>query len=364
MKGLWWKGLGVLILIYVLVAGLGVPLKPGIVGVDPNTFNAGERIQLQVTGYNSFYKEAGEVRAWLKTEEDVWEKEPLFLEAAEVNIQDDRRLEIIFDLPAFLPQTTTFQGFTLILDNAVDGPSLLPGAVFIRQDSMYKEAGVQAWSQDQPGSFEVKSDFSFPFRNILAESIRNTYFHVPLWFSMLFILLASVVFSIRYLLWKRPIDNRKAVSLARVGVWFGILGLITGAIWAKNTWGAYWSFDVKQNMTAVALLIYLAYFILRAGFEDYEQRARLSAIYNIFAFSTLIPLLYVIPRLTDSLHPGAGGNPALGGEDLDNTMRLVFYPAIIGWTLLGVWMAQLSFRFEQLRERMLEIEDEEILLAD
>ncbi|HRJ14788.1 MAG TPA: cytochrome c biogenesis protein CcsA, partial [Saprospiraceae bacterium] len=143
---------------------------------------------------------------------------------------------------------------------------------------------------------------------------------------------------------------RRAAAYTRVGVMFGILGLVTGAIWAKNTWNAYWSWDVKQNMTAIALFIYIAYFILRAAFEDAERKARLSAVYNVFAFVALIPLIFVIPRLTDSLHPGAGGNPALGGEDLDNTMRMIFYPAIIGWTLLGAWMAQLNYRIDRLAD--------------
>ena len=108
-------------------------------------------------------------------------------------------------------------------------------------------------------------------------------------------------------------------------------------------------------MTVIALLIYLAYFILRAVFDDPDKRARISAVYNIFAFAALIPLIYVIPRLTDSLHPGAGGNPALGGEDLDNTMRLVFYPAIIGWTLIGLWMASLLARLEKVRLKWFDV---------
>ncbi|MEL7120225.1 MAG: cytochrome c biogenesis protein CcsA, partial [Bacteroidota bacterium] len=143
-------------------------------------------------------------------------------------------------------------------------------------------------------------------------------------------------------------------SLTRIVTIWGVLGLITGAIWAKNTWGAYWSWDVKQNMTAIALLIYFAYFVLRASFEDMEKKARLGAVYNIFAFVALIPLIYVIPRLTDSLHPGAGGNPALGGEDLDNTMRMIFYPAVIGWTLLAFWMASLWYRADRLQRYLLE----------
>jgi heme exporter protein C len=82
--------------------------------------------------------------------------------------------------------------------------------------------------------------------------------------------------------------------------------------------------------------------------EDGMQRARLSAGYNLFAFALLIPLLFIVPRMTDSLHPGNGGNPALGGEDLDHKMRLVFYPAVIGFTLLGAWIAQLVYRVGRL----------------
>jgi heme exporter protein C len=67
--------------------------------------------------------------------------------------------------------------------------------------------------------------------------------------------------------------------------------------------------------------------------------------YNIFAFVMLIPLLFIVPRLTDSLHPGNGGNPAMGGEDLDQTMRWVFYPAVVGWILLGMWVSQLKARY-------------------
>jgi heme exporter protein C len=78
--------------------------------------------------------------------------------------------------------------------------------------------------------------------------------------------------------------------------------------------------------------------------KDEEKRARISAVYNIFAFALMIPLLFVLPRMVDSLHPGAGGNPGFNAYDLDNGMRLVFYPAIIGWFLLGLWITQLKVR--------------------
>ena len=120
-------------------------------------------------------------------------------------------------------------------------------------------------------------------------------------------------------------------------------------LWAKYTWGSYWSGDPKQNASAIGMLIYLAYFVLRGSIEDLQKKARISAVYNIFAFAMLIPLLFVLPRLTDSLHPGNGGNPGFNAYDLDSKMRMVFYPAIIGWTLLGFWLAELNARIESIK---------------
>ncbi len=339
--------MGVAILTYVILTGLLVPLGPGIQAVSPGNARAGETVQLTATGYNTRWgSEPDALRAWLKLDDEF------FLEAESVEVRDDRRLDLSFALPAFLPVERKVQDFTLIVDSPSDGPIVLPASLFVTQDNVDKARGLAQWPGAQLEGLHAVDHMTFPFRNILAETIRNTYFHVPLWFAMLFLFTGSLIFSIRYLRHKREIDDRKAVALTRAGILYGLLGLLTGAIWARFTWGAFWSWDIKQNMTAIGLLIYFAYFVLRNAFEEDPARsARLGAVYNIFAFSTLIPLLYVIPRMTDSLHPGAGGNPALGGEDLDNTMRMVFYPAIIGWTLLGFWIASLSFRAEALRAR-------------
>jgi heme exporter protein C len=69
-----------------------------------------------------------------------------------------------------------------------------------------------------------------------------------------------------------------------------------------------------------------------------------------------VPLLYIVPRMFASLHPGATGNPAFGSQDLDNTMRAVFYPAIIGWTLLGFWVANLRIRYQRLHDKVMDLE--------
>ncbi len=194
-----------------------------------------------------------------------------------------------------------------------------------------------------------------PRLNILNETIRNLHFHVPMWFGMMFLLIISVINSIRYLRTPKQIYDTLAVEMVNTAVAFGILGIITGAIWAKFTWGSFWSGDPKQNASAIALLIYLAYLLLRNSFTDHQQRGRISAVYNIFAFATYIPLIYILPRLTDSLHPGNGGNPGFNAYDLDSRLRIIFYPAVIAWILLGYWITTLRVKYRVLEEKVLEL---------
>jgi len=195
------------------------------------------------------------------------------------------------------------------------------------------------------GGFLIK----VPDRALLEESIRNLYFHVPMWFGMIIILTISLVFSIRYLSNFSMKDDAIAAEAANMGVVFGILGITTGMLWAQYTWGEWWSRDPKQNGAAICLLIYFAYVVLRNSMQEEQQRAKVSAVYNIFAYAALIPLLFILPRLTDSLHPGSGGNPGFNIYDLDGNMRLVFYPAVAGWTLLGVWIMSLRVRLRRIQ---------------
>ena len=143
-----------------------------------------------------------------------------------------------------------------------------------------------------------------------------------------------------------------AAGFAEIGVLFGALGIFTGMIWAKSTWGAFWTNDPKLNGAAIGMLIYLAYIILRSSVDDEVKRAKLAASYNIFAFVMYIAFIFVIPRLTDSLHPGNGGNPAFSSYDLDNTLRLFFYPATIGWIALSLWMAGLWIRANNIKRKL------------
>jgi heme exporter protein C len=159
----------------------------------------------------------------------------------------------------------------------------------------------------------------------------------------------SVIHSILYLRTGKQLSDIRALEYAKAGIVFGVLGLLTGSIWAGFTWGAFWSNDPKQLGAVVALLIYFAYLVLRNSMTDMDKRARIGAVYNIFAFAMLFPTIWIIPRMVESLHPGGlGGNPAF---DIDKRLGSVFWPfAVPGWTLLGVWITSLRIRLQKLQE--------------
>lgn len=186
---------------------------------------------------------------------------------------------------------------------------------------------------------------------ILYETIRNLYFHVPMWFTMITLYLISVIYSIKYLGSNKKEHDLMAVEAVNTGIIFCTFGLLTGMVWAYITWGDPWPKDAKLNGSAIATLMYLAYLVLRNALEEEQQRAKISAIYNIFAFPIMIVLLYILPKMTDSLHPGSGGNDTFSDIDLDNSMRPVFYTAVIGWILIGVWITTIRYRIRLIENK-------------
>lgn len=195
----------------------------------------------------------------------------------------------------------------------------------------------------------------------LEETSRNLFYHVGMWMAMMVLFILSFVHSILYLRTLNLKYDIYARQYAAVGIVFGLLGYGTGAIWMSYTWAdpnnpAFESFSAvarepKLIGAAVALLIYFAYMILRDSISDLDKKARISAVYNIFAFAMLFPTIWIVPRLLPSLHPGQEGNPAMNFKDVSSDMRMIEYPAFIGWTLLGVWIGTLKIRFQLLKEK-------------
>jgi heme exporter protein C len=178
---------------------------------------------------------------------------------------------------------------------------------------------------------------------------------------MMILFTVSVVNAVKYLRTNQIKYDILSRNYAAVGIVLGLLGYGTGIIWASYTWAdpnkpvtesfASIAKDPKLIGAAIALLIYFAYMVLRDSVQDMDKKARISSVYNIFAYAFLFPSIWIVPRLLESLHPGGDGNPALNYKDIDPMMRLVFYPAVIGWTLLAVWIVTLKVRLQLVKEK-------------
>lgn len=196
---------------------------------------------------------------------------------------------------------------------------------------------------------------------ILDETIRNLFYHVPMWFGMMLILLAAWINSILYL--TNPTQKRDvyAAELTNVGLLMGFCGVFTGMFWAYNTWGTPWTNDPKLNGVAAGMAMYGGYWLLQKSVDDNMKRARLAAVYNVFVFPLFIALIYVMPKLSQfSIHPGSGESVNFKSYNQTNNMELVFYPAVIAWTLLFVWIAELKSRYQLLKIK----KENEILYSD
>jgi len=198
--------------------------------------------------------------------------------------------------------------------------------------------------------------FDVPALPVIHQTIRNIYFHVGMWFSMIFILFLGFIYSLMYLRTFNPKYDQLAYATVKTGLVFGILGIITGMMWANYTWGTYWLSDPKLNGAAVGILVYLAYLVLRGSVEDAEKKARMAAVYKIFAFVIMFVFIMILPRISGaSIHPGVDGNPALATGDLDPAMQKVFFPAILAWILFSYWIFQIVYRSDRISQKIIQL---------
>ncbi len=182
-----------------------------------------------------------------------------------------------------------------------------------------------------------------------GETSRILFFHVPqAWVATLSFLL-SMIGSAVYLKKRRATADHLALSSAELGFVFCVLATVTGSIFAKATWGSYWNWDPRETSIVILLMIYGAYFALRSAVEDQEKKRVFSAVYSILAFATVPFLIFVVPRITVSLHPEDTMNPANPGMD-PKTLK-VFLGSLFAYTALFVWMLRLKMRVLKLESK-------------
>jgi heme exporter protein C len=177
------------------------------------------------------------------------------------------------------------------------------------------------------------------------QSSRIVFFHVPMAVASFVAFLVAAVWSGLYLFRRRPSDDQASQAAVEVGLVFCVLATVTGAVWARVQWGAYWNWDPRQTSIALAILFYGAYLTLRGALEDPETRARIASAYCVLGLVVAPFLFFILPRMASfSLHP----KPA--GAEMDRSIGTMVSVSILAHLLLYFWIANLRRRQLALEE--------------
>lgn len=343
-----WKFGGIALLAYVLWTTFTVPLGPGLLEFrDLQQAGALPNMNRKVSAYEL----VGLGTHWSQSPEllqVVLRKNGNLALLPVIKVVDDTHAMVGLLLPDTLPS----RSWDVLINHPIDGTLLLQNGLFVDNGIVDKNIALQ---KPELSEHNAQLPHHFPFQPRIFETIRNLMLHVPMWFTMFLLMGIGFVASIRQLGQQQAshtLFDQRAEASVQVGMVFGVLGLLTGSLWARYTWGAWWVDDPQLNGALVTVLVYAGYLILRASVEDDRLKARLAAVYNLFAFVILMILLMVLPRFTESLHPGKGGNPGFNSYDLDSSLRAVFYPAVLGWMLLGTWMYRIRLQANQLNQKL------------
>ncbi len=189
-----------------------------------------------------------------------------------------------------------------------------------------------------------------PAAGFLGESSRIVFFHVPCAWTATVAFLIAAAYSAAFLLRGNPWHDDLAAAAVRVGILFAALALVTGSLFAKIMWGSYWNWDPRESSFLLLLFLYGAYLFLRTAIEDPARRARIAAAYALFAAVLMPFLVFVAPRVTQSLHPQTVIN-AEGKVLMDTPTKTVFFAALVAFTGLFLWILSLDARSARLARR-------------
>lgn len=184
------------------------------------------------------------------------------------------------------------------------------------------------------------------------EAARIVVFHVPCAILTFVAFLANAIYSWKFLRARSLLADAKANAAAEIGMLFAALATVTGSLFAMEQWGSAWNWDPRETSIVMLMLVYAAYFALRGAVEEKSKRARLSAAYSLLAFPAMVFLVWILPRIVESLHPT---NTLFSRSGLDPAYRVTLWGFFAGLLSLSVWMFRLRLRVEwaeaRLRER-------------
>jgi heme exporter protein C len=178
---------------------------------------------------------------------------------------------------------------------------------------------------------------------------RLFYFHMPsAWVALGPAFTCVFGFSVAYLVTGKFRYDRVAAAAAEIGVVFTTITLLTGPVWAKATWGVFWTWEPRLTTTLVLWFIYVGYLLLRSVAPAGRKRARIAAVYGIVGWID-VPIVFLSIWWWRTVHPRILG---AGGFAMDATMVWVLAACLAAFTLLFVFLLVLRVRMEAMRTRL------------
>ena len=184
----------------------------------------------------------------------------------------------------------------------------------------------------------------------VGDNSRIVFFHVPVAILSFITYVVATVYAVHVL--QKPGDfeaDGKSAAAMEIGFLFCILTTITGSIFSRAVWGQFWNWDPSQTRIVIMLMLFASYLVLRsANAEHPERRARLSAVYTILTLVPAFFLIWIVPRVLASFHPGA-----VIARPQNNSMdyNIVLWLSFLAFNMLFVWMFQLRCRIHRLAVR-------------
>ncbi|MDX1577730.1 MAG: cytochrome c biogenesis protein CcsA [Gemmatimonadota bacterium] len=195
--------------------------------------------------------------------------------------------------------------------------------------------------------------FVVPADALQGEIQRLLYIHVPTaWLAFLAFFIVFLM-SVLYLIQRNLKWDLMALASAEAGVLCTALTLLLGSLWAKPTWGVYWTWDPRITTTALLLVIYVGYLIVRSMTEDPDQRARWSAVIGIVGF-VQVPIVYLSVFWWRSLH-----QPPSSPRSTDASIGSVWLLSVLAYTIGFTYVVLRRYRLAR-RELELELTTPEV----
>jgi heme exporter protein C len=187
-----------------------------------------------------------------------------------------------------------------------------------------------------------------PQEAVMGDLQRVFYFHVSSAWVGYLVLLISFVASLAFLLRRQRRWDRIAHCSIEIGLVYITQGIITGSIWAKATWGVWWTWEPRLTTSAVLWAVYASYLTLRRAMEDQGRRERVAAVYSILGF-VAVPINFVAIRWWRTVHPLVFDSAGVG---LTPAMLVVLIFCVVTFTLLYFSLLAFRLRLERISDQI------------